>query len=90
MTRSAASRVPPASENSGIEARGGCNTACAHLAAAAAVLAELLAVDPITATRWAKYSKRDWLGYVAERDAAQHSPSLSHKLAQAGSVMMVA
>lgn len=57
----------------GIEPRGGRNTAFIRLAAdlPAAVIADLLAVDPITATRWAKYSKRDWLGYVAERQADQ-------------------
>lgn len=66
----------------GIDARGGRNTAFIRLAAdlPAAVIADLLAVDPITATRWAKYSKRDWLDYVAERDAGSCSPSLSHKL----------
>ena len=57
----------------GIEPRGGRNTAFIRWAAdlPAAVIADLLAVDPITATRWAKYSKRDWLGYVAERQADQ-------------------
>jgi hypothetical protein len=31
------------------------------------VLADLLAVDIATATRCAKYAKRDWHAYIAER-----------------------
>lgn len=61
----------------GLTIRGGRNTAPLGLAAElpAAVLSELLAIDIITATRWAKYAKTDLNGYVAARasdgDASQ-------------------
>lgn len=53
----------------GISFRGGRNTALISLAAElpAAVLADLLAVDIITATRWAGYAKRDWHLYISHR-----------------------
>ena len=62
----------------GINPRGGRNTAFIRLASElpAAVLADLLAVDVTTATRWAKYAKRDWHTYLAER-RIQADPSNS-------------
>lgn len=53
----------------GLTIRGGRNTALLGLAAElpAAVLSDLLAIDIITATRWAKYAKSDWNDYVAAR-----------------------
>jgi hypothetical protein len=42
----------------------------------AAVLADLLAIDIVTATRWAGYAKRDWNDYLAVRRAdAQQLPA---------------
>ena len=54
---------------SGLTIRAGRNTALVGLAAElpAAVLSDLLAIDIITATRWAKYAKRDWIDYLAAR-----------------------
>jgi hypothetical protein len=60
----------------GINPRGGRNTALIRLASElpAAVLADLLAVDITTATRWARYAKRDWQPYLAERrDSSQRA-----------------
>ena len=53
----------------GITVRGGRNTAFLGLAAElpAPVLADLLAVDIVTATRWAHYAKREWGDYLAAR-----------------------
>jgi hypothetical protein len=53
----------------GINPRGGRNTAFIRLASElpAAVVADLLAIDITTATRWAKYARRDWHAYLAER-----------------------
>lgn len=53
----------------GITVRGGRNTAFLGLAAElpAAILADLLAVDIVTATRWAHYAKREWGDYLAAR-----------------------
>jgi hypothetical protein len=50
---------------------GGRNTVLVGLAAdlSAAVLADLLAIDIVTATRWAGYAKRDWNDYLAARHA---------------------
>lgn len=59
----------------GLTIRGGRNTALIGLAAElpAAVLTDLLAIDIVTATRWAGYAKRDWNDFVAARvvDSAQ-------------------
>lgn len=51
--------------------RGGRNTGLMGLAAElpAAVLADLLAIDIGTATRWAGYAKRNWNDYLAIRHA---------------------
>ena len=59
----------------GINIRGGRNTALIRLASElpAAVLADLLGVDIATATRWAKYAKRDWHTYIAERRTGPES-----------------
>jgi hypothetical protein len=53
----------------GINPRAGRNTAPIRLASElpAAVLADLLGIDVVTATRWAGYAKRDWQTYLAER-----------------------
>jgi hypothetical protein len=53
----------------GILARGGRNTALVSLAAdlPAPILADLLGLHIATAVRWAKYAKRDWHSFVAER-----------------------
>ena len=53
----------------GIAVRGGRNTAFLGLAAElpAPVVADLLAVDIVTATRWAHYAKREWSDSVAAR-----------------------
>ena len=53
----------------GIAVRGGRNTAFLGLAAElpAPVVADLLAVDIVTATRWAHYAKREWGDYLAAR-----------------------
>ena len=58
-------------KRSGLTIRGGRNTGLIGLAAElpAAVLADLLAIDIITATRWAGYAKRDWNDYLAARHA---------------------
>jgi hypothetical protein len=58
-------------KRSGLTIRGGRNTGLIRLAAElpAAVLADLLAIDIVTATRWAGYAKRDWNGYLAARHA---------------------
>ncbi|WP_284235593.1 hypothetical protein [Mycobacterium antarcticum] len=60
----------------GLTIRGGRNTALIGLAAElpAAVLADLLAIDIITATRWAAYAKKDWIDYVATRVADATQP----------------
>lgn len=44
----------------------------------AAALADLLAIDVTTATRWAGYAKRDWHDYLAARraHAEQQPPEL--------------
>ncbi|MCW2688663.1 MAG: hypothetical protein JWR37_3553 [Mycobacterium sp.] len=57
---------------SGINPRARRNTALIRLASElpAAVLADLLAVDIATATRWAGYAKRDWQPYLAKRRAS--------------------
>lgn len=56
-------------KRAGITVRGGRNTAFLGLAAElpSPVLADMLAVDITTATRWATYAKRDWVAYVASR-----------------------
>ncbi len=58
-------------KHSGLTIRGGRNTGFIALAAElpAAVLADLLAIDVVTATRWAGYAKRDWNDYLAIRHA---------------------
>jgi hypothetical protein len=60
----------------GLTIRGGRNTALLGLAAElpAAVLSDLLAIDIITATRWAKYAKSDWNDYVAARAVDGSTP----------------
>jgi hypothetical protein len=60
----------------GLTIRGGRNTALLGVAAElpAAVLSDLLAIDIITATRWAKYAKSDWNDYVAARAAHENTP----------------
>lgn len=64
-------------KRSGLSIRGGRNTALIGLAAElpAAVLADLLAIDVITPTRWANYAKTEWNEYIAARatDLQQHS-----------------
>jgi hypothetical protein len=65
-------------KRSGLTIRGGRNTGLIGLAAElpAAVLADLLAIDIVTATRWAGYAKRDWNDYLAARHAdAQPRPA---------------
>lgn len=54
---------------SGITPRAGRNTAIAALAAdvPASVLADLLGIHEVTATRWAQRTKRDWHAYLAQR-----------------------
>jgi hypothetical protein len=32
-------------------------------------VSDLLGIDIVTATRWAKYAKSDWAGYLAARHA---------------------
>lgn len=53
----------------GITVRGGRNTAFLGLAAElpAPVIADLLAVDIVTANRWAHYAKREWGDYLVAR-----------------------
>jgi hypothetical protein len=63
-------------KRSGLTIRGGRNTGLIGLAAAlpAAVVPDLLAIDIVTATRWAGYAKRDW------NDSSPHvTPTLSSK-----------
>jgi hypothetical protein len=66
-------------KRAGLIIRAGRNTALIGLAAElpAAVLADLLAIDVTTATRWAGYAKRDWHDYLAARraDAEQQPPA---------------
>lgn len=61
-------------KRSGFTIRGGRNTALIGLAAElpAAVIADLLAIDIVTATRWAQYAKRDWSDYLAARHDEAH------------------
>jgi hypothetical protein len=62
----------------GLTIRGGRNAALIGLAAElpAAVLTALLAIDIVTATRWAGYAKRDWTDFRAARHAdAQQQPA---------------
>ncbi len=56
---------------SGITPHAGRNTAMITLAAdlPAAVLADLLGIHEVTATRWAHRTKRDWHTYLAQRRA---------------------
>lgn len=56
-------------KRNGLNVRAGKNTALLGLAAEmpAAVLADLLAIDIVTATRWAGYAKTDWNNYIAAR-----------------------
>ena len=58
-------------KHSGLTIRGGRNTGLIGLAAElpAAVLADLLAIDIVTATRWTGYAKRDWNDFLAARHA---------------------
>ncbi|CDO10463.1 hypothetical protein C1S82_01545 [Mycolicibacterium cosmeticum] len=58
-------------KRSGLTIRGGRNTALVGLAAElpAVVVSDLLGIDIVTATRWAKYAKSDWAGYLAARHA---------------------
>ncbi|WP_241011296.1 hypothetical protein [Mycobacterium camsae] len=64
--------------DSGLTIRGGRNTGLIGMAAdlPAAVLADLLAIDSVTATRWAGYAKRDWNDFLAVRqaDSGQQTP----------------
>jgi hypothetical protein len=63
-------------KRSGLTIRGGRNTGLIGLAAElpAAVLADLLAIDVVTATRWAGYAKRDWNDFLAIRHADHQQP----------------
>ncbi len=58
-------------KRSGLTIRGGRNTALLGLAAElpAAVVSDLLAIDIVTATRWATYARTDWNDFVASRAA---------------------
>jgi hypothetical protein len=60
----------------GIDPRGGRNTARLALAAdlPAAVLADLLGIHSVTATRWAQRTKRDWHAYLAQRRTGAINP----------------
>ncbi|HEV8554779.1 MAG TPA: hypothetical protein VGR06_00075 [Actinophytocola sp.] len=61
----------------GINARGGRNTALIGMAAdlRAPVLADLLGLHIATGVRWAKYAKRDWESYLADRrSTARRTP----------------
>ncbi|WP_225337307.1 hypothetical protein [Mycobacterium intracellulare] len=62
-------------KRSGLTIRGGRNTGLIGLAAElpSAVLADLLAIDIVTATRWAGYAKRDWNDFLAVRHANPRS-----------------
>lgn len=53
----------------GIDVRGGRNTARLALAAdlPASVLADVLGIHDVTATRWEQRTKRDWHAYLAPR-----------------------
>jgi hypothetical protein len=55
----------------GINAHAGRNTARLALAAElpASVLADLTGISISTAERWSQWAKRDWIVYVAEREA---------------------
>lgn len=61
-------------KRSGLTIRGGRNTGLIGLAAElpSAVLSDLLAIDIVTATRWAGYAKRDWNEFLAVRHADAH------------------
>jgi len=58
----------------GLTVRGGRNTALIGLAGElpAAVLADLPAIDVVSATRRARYAKRDWDDYLATRNRDAH------------------
>jgi hypothetical protein len=64
----------------GLTPRAGRNTAMLTLAAdlPASVLADLLGIHEVTATRWAHRTKRDWHTYLAQRriDTKQPAPSI--------------
>lgn len=61
-------------KRSGLTIRAGKNTALLGLAAElpAAVLADLLAIDVGTATRWATYAKTEWNDYIAARTSGDN------------------
>lgn len=60
----------------GIDVRGGRNTARLALAAdlPASVLADILGIHNVTATRWAQRTKRDWHAYLAQRRTGANAP----------------
>jgi len=60
----------------GINAHAGRNTARLALAAElpASVLADLTGISIGTAERWSQWAKRDWIVYVAQREADAQAP----------------
>ena len=60
----------------GLTPRAGRNTAMLTLAAdlPASVLADLLGIHEVTATRWATRTKRDWHTYLAQRRIDSNDP----------------
>lgn len=60
----------------GIDVRGGRNTARLALAAdvPASVLADILGIHNVTATRWAHRTRRDWHAYLAQRRTGAITP----------------
>jgi len=63
-------------EQLGLQIRPGRGAALCDLAdeLAAAVLAALLGISVDTAGRWGALVKRDWIGYIAERDGQPSGP----------------
>jgi len=63
-------------EQLGLQIRSGRGAALCDLAdeLAAAVLAALLGISVDTVGRWGSLVKRDWTGYVAERDGQPSGP----------------
>lgn len=60
----------------GIDVRRGRNTARLTLAAdlPASVLADILSIHNVTATRWARRTRRDWHLYLAQRRTGANAP----------------
>jgi len=73
-------------EQLGLEIRRGRGAALCDLAdeLPATVLASLLGISVDTAGRWAALVKRDWAGYIAERDGQPLGPEQTYQIRPVG------